>query len=667
MVWKGFVDLTADVTVLIDGTDYTAYLTQGRIESTLIDSENPLGKLWQGGITLAIDGLTLVDLDPTTNADFNPGNQIEVQANGNTWYWRVAKAVVSQWDSALAAAQTEIEVTCKLGMVNRDFPNNPEVSRNVLIENEGSRTGTLSNVRFSVWTTTLKAELLSAINASGVRILSNSDIDTSGASTTLNATFVGSQLKPDGYNADQNRTFNPYTNAASIASARGFMLYCDPADEIIKIKKYPLYADEATLAGRYALEQLASIQPSVLPLDDAVESVVATVYDIEVVEDDEMISYPLTTVLAAAPAISSKFVDGSFVEPGDAIVVCERIEQRPVETDRVFRQQYIIRARRFWIFPTVIGDNVGAFLANAYNWVTVASGTIEQIFNKDGNPISDNNIAAIIRGCDVVDGMPTYYLSPFHPFYGNTALVPGQGTRESYVYAQNSVLTLREKKTFGTFDFLNIVGATGELEQLLMGVTVKHIEREVNKYRPDGRYQQIVSYLSAQILDDGTNPVIRMVASKRQKPIGRTIDGVPRPPSIKPSKATEVSTKTKEESIQGNLGKGRKFSTQRAWGTDGQHATAIARMILALKQTGQLSLDVERAVVSGESLTPARMEHVGDRALIRDAEYLEFAPRRIVFGYTGREAGRLGSAVTVPKRPINTTGGLQAGPMGDLV
>ena len=657
MVWKGFVDLTADVTVLIDGTDYTAYLTQGRIESTLIDSENPLGKLWQGGLTLAIDGLTLVDLDPTTNADFNPGNQIEVQANGNTWYWRVAKAVVSQWDSALAASQTEIEVTCKLGMVNRDFPAQPTRRISTTRSRTNTRTSTLTSVSFSVWTDQIKSELTAPKDASNVAYLVDADIDFSGVNTDLAATFYGGSLRPDGFIAAQKRGSNPYINAASIASARGYLLYCDPANEIIKVQKYPTLPDEATLAGRWALEQLAQIEPSVQPLDEAVEAVTATVFSTTIArptedggDEEDMQTYPITIALAAAPSPGT----------GADIVVCERIEDEPSDGSTSWRQDYEIRARQFWLFPATQSGNTA--------WVTVCQGEISRTFNGLGLPLTNNDVMAISRGIEIDNGVPKTRFSKTSTYYGDTTLVGGQGTREQFTYDTRGVPIERVLDTYGTLVSLSLTDEPGQVETSVTAVRLLSRELERNTYKPDGRYQQIVGYSIAEMSITSRSDDTGLVRDPNQKPVARTIDAAPKPPSIRP--ATEpvaLDVRSRDEAVASNLGKRRSVTIQRAWGTDGQHATAIARMILALKQTGQLSFDVERAVVSGESLTPARMEHVGDRALIRDAEYLEFAPRRIVFGYTGREAGRLGSAVTVPKRPINTTGGLQAGPMGDLV
>jgi hypothetical protein len=280
---------------------------------------------------------------------------IEVQCNGNTWYWRVAKAVVREWNGNLDAAQTEIEITCKLGMVNRDFPAQPVRRISTTRQRTNTRTSVTSSVNFTLWTDQIRSELTAPRDASGDRFIEESDIDLAGVATNLTATFFGGSLRPDGFTAAQNRGNNPYSNAAAIAAARGYLLYCDPADETIKVQFYPLVPDNATLVGRYALEQLAApLRPSVQPLDEAAVAVQSTVYSTKVArptedggEEEDMQTYPITIALAAAPSPGT----------GDDVVVCERIEQAPADISSSWTQEYSIRARQFWLFPATQASN----------------------------------------------------------------------------------------------------------------------------------------------------------------------------------------------------------------------------------------------------------------------------------------------------------------------
>jgi hypothetical protein len=670
MTWNGFIDVSPAVTLVINETDYSAYLGQGRIESTLIDSggsskRSPEGKLWQGGFTLAATGLAAVDLDPTTNADFERGNLVTITARGNTWNWRIAEAKPTQWDGTLTPIELEIEVTCKLGFLNQEFTVEPVNTFRIGRTRKNPTTSTLTTLRFQVWTDAIKDDLKTGKDASGTPYLVDADFDFDGLETELSSVYFGGARQPDGFTTGQNRGKNPFINASGIASARGGILHCDPADERIRITYYPTEPADIDLRGEFALDQMIAVTPLLQPLDVPVEKLQSTLYSTKVAkptdgggDEEDMQSYPVTIPLASA------------LSPGagpnaDPIVTCWRVEQAPSISGSTTTQEYTIEALSFWLFAKSPADTSQPNTSTAQ--ITVCQGERTTITNGDGLPLTNNDVQSIIKGATIENGVPKSRLPITSSLYGDTTLVSGQGTRESFVYDSRGVPIERTKDARGTLVSLSQSDTPGAVNTDITQVIVTHREEEKNTYLPDGGYAQILSHQVAEAgLPPFNNDSTGLKPDPSQKPTARRIDGVRKPDSVKPAEEPIAAEEYgSEQRANSSLGKGKTSSIQSFWGAATQHATDLGRMVLALSQQGAISYDCERGIRDSESLAPCLSEYVGDRVLVRDGEAIEFDQNSLKLTYTGREIGRLASPVTVPKRPIVITETLVAGPMPD--
>jgi hypothetical protein len=670
MTWNGFIDVSPAVTLVINETDYSAYLGQGRIESTLIDSggsskRSPEGKLWQGGFTLAATGLAAVDLDPTTNADFERGNLVTITARGNTWKWRISEAKPTRWDGTLTPIELDIEITCKLGFLNQDFTIEPVNTFRIGRTRKNPTTSTLTTLRFQLWTDAIKDDLKTGKDASGTPYLVDADFDFDGLETELSSVYFGGARQPDGFTTGQNRGKNPFINASGIASARGGILHCDPADERIRITYYPTEPADIDLRGEFALDQMIAVTPLLQPLDVPVEKLQSTLYSTKVAKptdeggnEEDMQSYPVAIPLASA------------LSPGagpnaDPIVTCWRVEQAPSISGSTTTQEYTIEALSFWLFAKSPADTSQPNTSTAQ--ITVCQGVKTTITNGDGLPLTNNDVQSIIKGATIENGVPKSRLPITSSLYGDTTLVSGQGTRESFVYDSRGVPIERTKDTRGTLVSLSQSDTPGAVNTDITQVIVTHREEEKNTYLPDGGYAQVLSHQVAEAgLPPFNNDSTGLKPDPSQKPTTRRIDGVRKPDSIKPAEEPIAAEEYgSEQRASSSLGKGKTSSIQSFWGAATQHATDLGRMVLALSQQGAISYDCERGIRDSESLAPCLSEYVGDRVLVRDGEAIEFDQNSLKLTYTGREIGRLASPVTVPKRPIVITETLVAGPMPD--
>jgi hypothetical protein len=665
--WRGYSDTSPNITVSIDGTDYSANLGNGFVESTFIDSDNPLGKFWSGQFTLTNDTARVVsgslvaaiDLDPTTNADFERGNLVVIVANGNTLRLRVEFVSISAWGADLTPSEIEVSVVDKLGLVNRDFPANPVFRTTRTRDRNRPNTTVTQSLGYSTWLDSIRSELLAPRDSDRNPILVAADLNLV-APTTLANGF------PDGFTTPQNRGRNPCENAARIAASRGYTLYCDPTDEVIRLTTYPITSNQATVTRRLALSQMLLVEPSLTPIDEPVESITISVRSTQVAlpgdeggDEEDMVSWPSTIPVAVGYPPT-----GNTEDP---IVVVERIEQEPNISGNTWTQEYSVRARSFHLFERSPFDVTAPNLNTAF--VTVCQGEIIRVQNVDGNPITNNDVQSVARGVAMNNGVPESRLPVTSQYYGDTTLVSGQGTRERFEYDSRGVPISRVKETRGTLVSLALTDTPGAVQTDITAVRVLESETETNTYRPDGKYNQIIAYSIAAMAKTG-NPDDTGLIPERGRAVTRIIDGVPRPNSARtPVEPLGVEQYDSTQSVISPLGKKRSRHQSIAWGTSSSHATSSARVALALKQQGAISYDIERALLPGESFVPFRCEHVGDRALICDAERLAWAPGNMRFSYTGRQIGTLAAAVTVPRypRPIPGVTALTAGPMGDLV
>ena len=350
-VFKGNLDYGGGSwSLVINGTDYSAYVESASFEWSLlppIATESPnFEPIVQIGNLTLIDSakrpLGTVDLDPTSNADFKQENLVVFTRDSVTVRARIAKATAASfYPETYDINSVTIELTDKLGLVNRDFP---AINPNTFLAG-AVQASFAEGVSYGVipWFETVRKKLTGARNATGTPYFTSAQISTAGLPSPLqNALDFSGAAMPDGFDSSQGSERNPAREAARIAALRGYFLYCDPATEEVKFCTYPLTASAKTPTRIYPFEQVELGDPESAD-EDPVDSVEATT-----VQSSRLVlrlkrrlkQYPIVTPTKGVHPVS-----------GTEITVETRIDYSPTITATSKLQRYEIYKAKFHGFP----------------------------------------------------------------------------------------------------------------------------------------------------------------------------------------------------------------------------------------------------------------------------------------------------------------------------
>jgi hypothetical protein len=633
--FKGFQDYRiGTATLLVNNNDYSRYIQPGSspYEQSLIPvfgTENP-----NIDAIINISQITLrqsqssaspiAEWSPLYNPDFKVENTVTFTRGSVIVKARIQKASEAFFNRETCEPEgVVLDLTDKLGLINRDFP----VPSPRGYTSGGVAAAYAQGVTYNrlYWFDDIVRKLTTPTNASGVAYFSAAQIDTTGLPTTTNATdFAGAPL-PDGFDTAQDQNRNPVISAAKVAALRGYLLYCDPATEVVKFEKYPLTPGEKPASRMYppGAVELSDPEKGTDPAIDAAEvtAIESTRTDIRLKKRFK--DWPLATP-----------IKGAHPTTGAEIDVETRTEQAPNKTETSSTQSYSITRAKFYGFPAVesLKSDTSSF--------TAETGTIVSFLNDSGLPTRE--------GLSILNRAKGIWNSEQFP--GDTNPVNNCSELTYYTYdSEDGRLTLKRKRIFHPL--------TSEFTES-NDTTVLEVKRLETVYdlRADGKIatwdRQFI--LRGKTLDPEDPTETDLVLDPSFTSEVRLEDAIQAPTGlVSDNDPPQIQRFTGNASANSNGSTGGFKARISLVGAGKAGASLYARVAVAKSQHSLVTRPVSRPLEDDENLAPAQVEVVGKFDLLKDGLRIEFQDKGgIKLEYSGLQMAKRATAFTVPKRPF---------------
>ncbi|MEM6432382.1 MAG: hypothetical protein AAF773_00775 [Cyanobacteria bacterium P01_D01_bin.115] len=635
MPFQGLIDPSDSPTLTINGNDYTLFIGPDGfdIQQSLpaiprADERRPKFEpvIAIGSINFFADQERLViDWEAAIAGDFKEGRPIVITTKHNTYRFRVRNWDVTEQDPCTGQIRgIAINITDRLGQINRQTTQPPFGDFIDLLNSEQINPA----APILLWQKVIRLIGQFPRKADDQPYLSASDFDLPTDNFTDDG-FLDTESLPQG-------EFNAAEAIASILFARGYLCYCDPADEVIKAAQYPLDISTFTPANRWDCRELISFTVS-RGTEEPVDRVQAEVQSYKPRARILRPSVDLTEELPPDTA-ADEVVDPNAIAVdvwpktfpininGDEIRAT-RTEQRPAITSSTASYSYSENGKRSALFPTNPNDE-------SLNYLT---GTlVRRSHPRYKFAVSETRIEQVAKGV----------LS--------NEIFPEVETKAGRRVVKRWLVSNLGDGGDGVLSH--------EYEQLWLprSIVLKD-ERLADdleiQYEEGKRYQEFSpgQWMSVpyRLIADLDNLSTELISDPDFDGQIEFLDGVPAPPTHPEVETEELEASEAEANAEssGDSG-GPILIVALPYGNRPSLARTVADVSLAMSQHNRIVYDVERVELAADTWAVCQREDAGVSAMVRLGHRLRLEVdddgSRVIFGLVGWKAATLEKPITIP-------------------